>query len=290
VAREHGAAVVSTGRRSGPGRARNLGAQAALGNVLLFVDADVSVHPDAVGRIAQRLVESPRLDAVFGCYDDRPGAENFCSQYKNLQHSYVHQAAKADASTFWSACGAIRRSVFLALGGFDESGSRPSVEDIDLGYRLLRAGGRILLDRQVLAQHHKRCTLWNLVRTDIVDRAIPWTRLIVRDRFMPSDLNLCWTQRVSSVLASGLAALVVLGLFWLSPLVWAAACALLQVVIAALNLRFYRYLASKRGWWFALRAVPLHTAYHFYSAAAFLVAASYYSIRFAALSRRRAGS
>ncbi len=40
----------------------------------------------------------------------------------------------------------IRREVFLAYGGFDPRlYSRPSIEDIELGYRLTRAGHRIVL-------------------------------------------------------------------------------------------------------------------------------------------------
>ena len=74
---------------------------------------------------------------------DAPAAANFLSQYKNLLHHYVHQHAHTQASTFWTGCGAMRLSTFLALGGFDAAAyRRPSIEDIDLGYRLRRRGGR----------------------------------------------------------------------------------------------------------------------------------------------------
>ncbi len=51
--------------------------------------------------------EEPDLAAVFGSYDDEPAAPNFLSQYKNLFHHFVHQQGSAEASTFWSGCGAI---------------------------------------------------------------------------------------------------------------------------------------------------------------------------------------
>ena len=37
----------------------------------------------------------------------------------------------------------------------------------------------------------------NLLRTDILDRGIPWTLLILRAGRMPNDLNIRWHQRVA---------------------------------------------------------------------------------------------
>jgi len=141
VARAAGARVLSTpapGHR-GPAAARNLGARAATGDYVFFVDADVALHPDALRRAAEAFAADPSLEAVFGSYDDAPGAPNFLSQYKNLLHHYIHQHAHRQASTFWTGCGAMRLSTFHALGGFDAlTYRRPSIEDIDLGYRLRR--------------------------------------------------------------------------------------------------------------------------------------------------------
>ena len=123
---------------------------------------------------------------------------DFLSQYKNLMHCFVHQNAESEASTFWSGCGAIRREVFLAMSGFDASSyTRPAIEDIELGYRMRRAGRRILLDRDLRVKHLKKWTFWGLLKTDVLDRGIPWTELILRDHKMPNDLNLQISQRVS---------------------------------------------------------------------------------------------
>jgi glycosyltransferase involved in cell wall biosynthesis len=182
--------------RQGPAAARNVGAQAAQGDILFFLDADVCVHPDATNRVAAALSD-PEVDAVIGSYDDDPSSPDFLSQYKNLMHCFVHQTACSEASTFWSGCGAIRREVFLALTGFDSSYQRPAIEDIELGYRMRQAGRRIVLDRDLRARHLKKWSFWGLVKTDVVDRGIPWTELILRDQKMPNDLNLQISQRVS---------------------------------------------------------------------------------------------
>jgi glycosyltransferase involved in cell wall biosynthesis len=105
----------------GPAYARNRGAAVANGELLLFLDADVVVHPDTVARIVTTFAESPAVHALFGSYDDKPAVSNFPSRFKNLLHHYIHQHSSRDAKTFWSVCGAIRRETFLAAGGFTET-------------------------------------------------------------------------------------------------------------------------------------------------------------------------
>jgi glycosyltransferase involved in cell wall biosynthesis len=191
-----GVRILATSGRQGPAVARNIGAQAAAGDVVFFLDADVSVHPDAMERVAAAFTD-PAIDAVIGSYDDDPSSRDFLSQYKNLMHCFVHQNARSEASTFWSGCGAVRRDVFLAMSGFDATYKRPAIEDIELGYRLRGAGRRILLDRELRVKHLKKWTFWGLLKTDVLDRGIPWTELILRDQRMPNDLNLQISQRVS---------------------------------------------------------------------------------------------
>jgi glycosyltransferase involved in cell wall biosynthesis len=215
IAARFGARVINTTGKRGPAHARNCGARAASGDILLFLDADVCVHPDTLSRIRDAFANDPELDALIGSYDDSPGAQDFLSQYRNLMHHYVHQRARREACTFWSGCGAIRREVFLAHAGFDESYGRPAIEDIELGYRLHMAGRKMILDKRIQVKHLKRWTFWGLLKTDIFDRGIPWTELILRNHYMPNDLNLELSQRVSVALAFLLIGLsTAASLFW----------------------------------------------------------------------------
>lgn len=219
VAKRRGARVVRSDLSGGPAAARNAGVEVAHGEIIFFLDSDVCVHPDTLEQLVATFDEDFAIDAVFGSYDATPASPSLVSQFKNLFHHFVHQRAKADAGTFWTGCGAVRHDVFTRLGGFDtERYTRPCIEDIEFGVRMKRSGHHIVLNKAVQATHLKRWTLRGMVHSDVFDRGVPWTRLILRERNLPNDLNLGLSQRISALLA-GLFVLATLVTAWRQPLV-----------------------------------------------------------------------
>jgi hypothetical protein len=270
VAVAGGARLLRLDKNSGPGAARNLGVSHATGAVLLFVDSDVVVARGAVERVTQAFDEDAGLAALFGSYDDDPRAPSLVSRYRNLLHHFVHQEGNPRAATFWAGLGAVRRAVFLGVGGFDAVRfPRPSIEDIDLGYRLRRAGHRIRLDRALQGKHLKRWSFWSMLRTDVTCRALPWSRLILETRHAPEDLNLRASQRASGLL-SGVALAAALGAPWWRPFLGISALALLGIV--AINRRFYALLWRRGGARLAGLGFALHVLYFLYSTASFAYA------------------
>jgi GT2 family glycosyltransferase len=260
--------VIRLAERGGPARARNAGARAAGGEILMFVDADVLVSPDAVGLVDALFSAGPDVAAVFGLYDDDPPRVNFLSQYKNLSHHYFHRQAPEEASTFWAGCGAVRREAFLAVGGFDEGFGRPCVEDIELGYRLRRAGRRIRLCKSLQAKHLKVWTARGLLKTEVLDRAVPWTRSILRYRDVAGGPNLGAASRLSVISAYGLLLCALAAPWWLPGLAPAAAfLALLVVANAPLYALFWR----RRGTLFMLRGMVWNWFYYLYGGAGFAI-------------------
>ncbi len=252
----------------GPGRARNLGASRAKSDIFFFVDADVTVPANVIGRVKEIFAQHSEEAAIIGSYDDQPKEQNFLSQYRNLLHHYVHQNGREEASTFWGACGAIRRDVFLTVGGFDEAYTKPSIEDIELGYRLRKAGYTIRLCKSLQVKHWKRWTIVSMLQADIFQRALPWTQLIHREGGLVNDLNTDVSGRASVMLTFGLLGALVLGLW--QPLLLVGASAM-GLMLFLLNVRLYRFFLEKRGLRFAAQTIPWHWLYFLYSGVAFAI-------------------
>jgi glycosyltransferase involved in cell wall biosynthesis len=283
IAERYGVRCVRLLRTLGPAGARNMGAGYAVASIFVFVDADVVLPPNALDLIAMDFTGDPQLAAVFGSYDDEPAWDDFLSQYKNLSHSYVHQNSNERALTFWAGCGAVRREPFVEFGGFDATRYRhPSIEDIELGYRLSLGGQKIKLNKQLQVKHLKKWTFHSLLKADILRRAVPWTRLIVETRSLPRDLNLTVGARVSAGLVGLLSMLSVMlflrttnvlptiALRSYSLLAELVAVAALVIALLVLNWDVYSFFVNKRGWWLAARVVPMHWFYYLYSGVVFV--------------------
>ena len=266
VAREAGATVVPSGGRLGPAGARNVGATAAKGNILWFVDADVVVHPDGAKVLKESLART-RAAAVFGTYDEFPASTEFLSQYKNLAHRHHHVRAGRDAETFFAGCGAVTAAAFRAVGGFDAARyPQPSIEDIELGVRLRRRGFTIRLEPDLQARHLKSWNLADMLRADILQRACPYARLL-GDHRVPEALRLSWPERARLFVAWGFL-IATIGLFaGVSP--WWLPFALAALGIAV-NTQLFAQFGRANGWWFAIRAILFHQVHYVYMSAAFL--------------------
>jgi len=261
--------ILTTRDVRGPAAARNLGADQARGSVLFFVDADVELATDALGRVHGTLACDDAPIAMFGAYDDAPTDRRTVSRFRNLLHHHTHVTHAGDAGTFWAGCGAVRAAQFHDVGGFDETYARPSIEDVELGTRIAASGGRIVLDPLLQGKHHKAWSLWSMVATDVSCRAIPWTRLILAHRHLPATLNTDWPSRASGVLAIAAvaAALAAVHPAWsTSGLLTALACV---AGVVALNAGFYRLCMRRYGAAFAAAAVGLHLLFFCYSSLAF---------------------
>jgi glycosyltransferase involved in cell wall biosynthesis len=267
LAKAYSAKVFQLETPCGPAKARNLGAKNATGDFLFFTDSDVMIYPETIEKVVQIFQEHTDIAAVMGSYDDQPSAPNFFSQYKNLIHHYVHQTSNSEASTFWTACGGIRRNIFWEIGGFNEKYRYPSIEDIEFGYRLKKAGHSIRLEKSVLVKHLKHWSLASLFKTDFFYRAIPWTDLILSENNFINDLNVKIQERISVSLICLLIISFILLQFSSLMIVPIFFC---MFLLLALNKELYLFFYHKHGSAFVLKSIGWHWFYYFYCGVAFV--------------------
>jgi hypothetical protein len=298
--------IITMTQKSGPGVARNRGAAEAVGDILVFIDADVELHPDALGIAVEAFANDSGLSAIFGSYDDQPGHSSFLSQYRNLFHHWVHQTGNSEAATFWAGCGAIRRDVFMKMDGFSHDYCQPCIEDIELGTRMHKAGHKIRLEKRMLAKRMKHWAFLNLLWTDLFHRGVPWMALVLSQHEAPTELNLSIPSRAATglaglfclaviilvilgqaaavipVMAFLLAAIFSIGIdgiqariknnwpismailviapvaaFAVSPTPWFLIPLALLIGLIWTHRSFYRLLIEKRGYAFAIGAIPM---------------------------------
>ncbi len=275
IAPHFGATVIPLEQNGGPARARNIGAKSAKGDIIFFVDADCTIRPNALSIIESVFTNEPDVAALIGSYDDTPYHTTFVSQYKNLLHHYVHQHGSTEASTFWGACGAIRREVFLAVGGFTETYTRASIEDIELGYRLTSAHYRIRLIKELQITHMKRWEAIGLIKTEVLLRGEPWTKLLWKQMWhrgkVAADLNLDARHRYSLLTSATIIAVTIAGLWY--PLALLGLLPLFGCFLY-LNSSVLRFFYTKRGLRFMFGAALWRFIYDLYCWVGFLYGSS----------------
>ncbi len=207
IAHDLGCRVVSLRANIRSANCRNLGAELAHGEIVVFFDADETMAPDTLKNYVAVLDREPGVTAVVGSLAAPTPLPGFFSQFKNFQHHFTHQTANPEGTTLDSGRMAIRREAFLELGGFEPAFAGASIEDIALGYRMVRDGYRIRFEPTIQVVHWKGYTLWQMIRSDILYRAIPWTGLMLRERIYRNDLN----TKGGNVASVASAALAVLG-------------------------------------------------------------------------------
>ena len=143
----------------GPAQARNLGAQAAQGSLLLFTDADCEPVPDWIEQISSVFVD-PSISGAKGTYRTRQTSlmARFVQQEYQERYDRLQRLAPIDFVDTYSA--AYRRDVFIDQGGFDAVGlPTASVEDQEFSFRLTASGHRLVFVPEAVVYHQHNASL-----------------------------------------------------------------------------------------------------------------------------------
>ena len=160
------ARVVCLARNGGFSRACNAAIGVSTGDALLLLNNDVSVAPDFLPPLRQALEADPSVFAV----NSRillPGvpARDEGEKTGGFHHGIFYvdclpsPSPSAAPTLYATACAALyRRDRVDALGGFDELYSPFYWEDVDLSYRALKRGWRVLYEPRSVVHHQHETT------------------------------------------------------------------------------------------------------------------------------------
>ncbi len=232
------ARVVATGGRKGAGGARNAGARAAKGEVLFFTDADVVAPPDWIGK-AMRVRAEKGVRCGGGGYAG-PVREVFTQQFAHEELVWRRRAHKGWVETLVSNNLWCDRAVFLEAGGFPESYKAASSEDMEFSWAVSRkyklwwdADNGVYHDFTPTAGAYLR-QQWRFARD-----AVP---MLLHNRKLFGGRRTHHGRQLYAEVALAAAG------FALPPL-WLG--------VWAVNVPFLRWVARKRGWRFAWKALGM---------------------------------
>jgi glycosyltransferase involved in cell wall biosynthesis len=252
----------------------NLGIRQARGEIVVRVDGHCEIAPDYVSRCVQHLCED-QVDAVGGPIEtigETAEAEAIAlamSSWFGVGGSAFRTIDDRAMLVETVAFPAYRRETLQRLGPFDEELVRN--QDDEYNYRLIKAGGKILLSPDIRSRYYSRSSLPKLWRQYYQYGF--WKVRVMQKH--PRQMR--WRQFVPAAFVAGLAGSLLAGVFW-RP--FRLVAALIVVLYGLANSAASFSMAARRGRPHAGRLLLIHPIMHVSYGLGFLAGLAHFADRF----------
>jgi cellulose synthase/poly-beta-1,6-N-acetylglucosamine synthase-like glycosyltransferase len=249
IAQEHGARVLQQTNR-GAAAARNLGAQNARGDIVLFLDGDCEPDPNWVASMLAPFAE-PIVVGAGGMKQTRQSG--LLPRFIQAEFDYRYDQVRSHRYIDFidSGTAAYRRDIFLKNHGFDTT--LMDAEDVELSFRLAEQGHKMAFAPEAIVYHDHPRSVWEYARRKFM---YAYWRAFVYKRFpkkIASDSRTPQTQKIQSALALMVLPAFLAAMFWDK---FSIVAVLLALMLFATTLPLViRFLS--RDWQVALAAVFL---------------------------------
>lgn len=147
--------IILLKKNQGPAVARNIGVRYAKGKVVLFLDSDVLVYSKTIFEVLNSFKNDPDLYALTGVWDKKQKGNRFFPKFKALR-DWSYWINERDPRNYYylfsTRVAAIKKDLFLRLGGFDQTYKAALVEDMELTYRIARRYA-VVFNPKVIVHH-----------------------------------------------------------------------------------------------------------------------------------------
>lgn len=242
----------------GPAKARNLGAKKAKGKYLLFLDGDVELKSQTLANVF-KLIGNNKIKAFTGIWDYHQKSTSFFPQYKALRDWSYWFAEREENSHYYlfsTRIAGIEKKLFQKLNGFIEDYKEPTVEDIELTYRIEKLE-KIKFASNIIVNHEFEDFFPIAIK--YFKRSRDWIKLYLR-RFRFDPVATSKREAFKSVLST-----IILGLFsatfLIKPLI--VPTVILFFIYSCLEYKFWRFVLHKKGFLFLLKSIPTSIILYF---------------------------
>jgi glycosyltransferase involved in cell wall biosynthesis len=152
--------------KPGAAATRNAGLRLANSDLILFVDDDVHAEPSLVEAHLEKHRKNPNasvIGAVSMPWGDTPDPFLRYLRDHRIMNPYTASKGPIDFSYYHTCNVSSPTQMLLRVGGFNESFSVYGMEDIELGYRLEKAGSRMVFAPEARAVHYRFPDYWDFV-------------------------------------------------------------------------------------------------------------------------------